>query len=689
MKRKCIVLGLFVLLGWVCPAQADGGKATSPAIMKEIVVVATREPEKIIRVPGNVTVITSDDIKQSSARDLTDLLKVESGLMVTNTSGSTPTGINVETRGFNNGGGNGGRTLVLIDGWKANQADSSNPDWALIPIGNIDRIEVIRGPATAVYGDSAMAGVINIITKKGAGKPTINFGVDVGSWQRFGEETTLQGSTNGLSYFLYGDHVDEDGYRDNSNFRAKNFEGKFTYELTSAIELNLKTSYHSDDRELPGALTQSDIDSVGRRGSVASGDERETDQYNIGVGADIVPDDFNKISILFHFNNNQRSSLTSIPGAGSNSLDDDEDDKNLTLRYTSNYSIFDKENKAIIGVDLYKENVDSKSNANFPDPFFPFIQRVKTNYERRILGVYFHDDFSILDKVTLGTGVRFDRAIFEFANKTEDLVSGLTSLTNGSKDFNRLSPKASITVFLTDKISSYLSYARSFRYPNRDELTGFFGLTPELKPEKGTNYEIGMKAHVGQIFKGGISFYYMKVEDEILFKAPNVGDFTFGQNENFDEVMHKGIEVSAETNVCPRTTLFGNYTFVNTEIKKGPFNGSQTPITPRHMGNIGSHIDLGHDLTFWNQVRFVGNRFLTNDLSNSINKLPGYGVWDTKLTYSHKTKRGVLTAFLGINNILDKEYEEFGGVGGFPFGSRVGFNPSPERSYIVGINLSL
>ena len=397
-------------------------------------VTATRYEEELFSVPANVTVITRKHIERSTATETTELLRSEVGIMVTNTSGSTATGITVEARGFNNGGGNGGRTLVLIDGRKANEADSSNPDWALIPLENIERIEIIRGPATAIYGDSAMAGVINIITKKGEGKPTIEIGADAGSWQRYDQKVSLQGSTQKFSYFLFGSHGEEEGYRDNSNYRSSDWTGKFSYRLTSEIELTLKAGYHKDDRELPGALTEDEIKTVGRRGSVANEDELNADQFNIGLGVDITPDEYSKFSILFYFNNNQSDSLLTIPSAGSNSIDDDEDDLSLSFGYTSSHAVLGRKNKAIIGVDLLKEEVDSKSFLDFP-PFF--IQRETTGYKKKLLGVYFHDEFFITDRVILGAGIRFDHANFNFSKETEDLVTITTSTQTGKKEFRQ------------------------------------------------------------------------------------------------------------------------------------------------------------------------------------------------------------------------------------------------------------
>ena len=656
--------------------------------LEEIVVVATREEEEIVRVPGNVTIITSEDIEKSTVNKITELLRKESGIMVTNTSGSTPTGITVETRGFNNGGGNGGRTLVLIDGWKANRADTNNPDWALIPVDNIERIEIIRGPASAVYGDSAMAGVINIITKGGSDEPAIEIGLDVGSWQRFGQKFILQGTSERFKYFFYGEHSDEDGYRDNSNYDASNLTGKFYYQLTPVIELNTKLALHNDDRELPGSLTSADIAAVGRQGSVVPGDILESDQFNFGLESIFIPDENNDFSIQFFFNNSERDSLSSYPGSGSTSINDDEEDYSLSLKYSSSRDFLGKRNKAVIGVDLLKEGVDTFSFSNYPDPFFPFIQRQKTKYERELIGAFIHDTFFLSDNIIFNAGVRYDRGDFEYNNTTEDL--SLSSVTNvqGGKKFSRYSPKAAITYMFNDDISSYLSYARTFRFPNRDELTGFFGFTPELNPEKGDNFELGVKTRIGSKFNGGVSLYHMKIEGEIIYWPPPSGAFSFGQNENIDEVIHEGIEVSIESTIFPKTDIFVSYTFVDTEIREDPFKGSELPITPRHMGTVGLTFNFYNGFTFWNQVRLVGERYLANDLSNSIDKLSRFGVWDLKLSYEYIGNMLNCSAFVSVNNVLNKEYSEYGGIGGFPFGSRLGYYPSPNRNWTAGLEIT-
>lgn len=691
MKKQLITL-LSLTIGLLTPSgslfakpEAEENSKKSTHTMKEIVVVATREEQEIMKIPGHVTVITEEKIKRSTAKDITQLLRTEAGMMVTNTSGSTHTGVFIEARGFNNGGGNGGRTLVVMDGQRMNQADTSNADWALIPLHNIKRIEIIRGPATAIYGDTAMAAVISITTKDGKGEPKVNVDADAGSWDRYGQRISLQGANERFSYFIYGDNMDEGGYRDNSKYQANNLSGKFSYQLNSRLELKGKLGYHDDSRELPGSLTADEIIALGRRASVASTDELNAEQFNTNLGLNYFHNDNHNLSLDLFYNNTKGDSLTTMPGSGSTTIEDKEEDYNFVLRYTCDQFLWGHNNKAILGIDYIKEEITSSSYSNFP-PWF--IQDSTTGYERDIIGIYLHDDFSITDKTILSFGMRYDHADLEYDNITRDYVAPNTTTQSGKKNFEQWNPKAALTHLINENVSAYVSYAKSFRFPNRDELTGFLGLTPELDPEKADNYELGLKVDLGDNIKGTVALYHMEVEDEILYAPPEIDTFGFGQNENFDEIRHRGLEISFESNLIPRTTLIGSYTYTETEIKTGTFSGSELPITPRHKGHIIAIIDLGKGFSLWNQARFVGKRYLANDLSNSFTRLPAFEVWDVKLTYQHDWKNVDLSIFAGVNNVLDEEYEEFGGVGGYQFGSRIGVNPSPERNFLGGITVS-
>jgi len=155
--------------------QADGdaeGDAAEDVVrpVGSVTVTATRAERDVLEVPGHVTVIEREQIDRSGVRSLPELLRRQSGIFVTNTT-TNPAGYSLDARGFNNGGGNGGNLLVQVDGRRVNEADLGVADWALIPLDMIESIEIVRGSSSAMYGDNAAGGVINIRTRPREGPP--------------------------------------------------------------------------------------------------------------------------------------------------------------------------------------------------------------------------------------------------------------------------------------------------------------------------------------------------------------------------------------------------------------------------------------------------------------------------------------------------------------------------------------
>jgi iron complex outermembrane receptor protein len=180
--------------------------------LEEVVVTATRAEEEIEKISSNVTVITREEIRKSTATTVQDLLRNEEGLIIRDLYG-TGTKSTVDMRGF----GRGINTTVLIDGKKVNNIDLSGVDWNLIPLENVERIEIVRGGGSVLYGDNAIAGVINIITKKGRKlKPEIELDARIESYSGNKEHFTVRGAAERLSYFLLLKRRETDGYRDNS-----------------------------------------------------------------------------------------------------------------------------------------------------------------------------------------------------------------------------------------------------------------------------------------------------------------------------------------------------------------------------------------------------------------------------------------------------------------------------------------
>ena len=144
--------------------------------------------------------------------------------------------VSVDIRGFGEQGALD--TLIMVDGRRVNEIDQSGVDWTQIPLDQIERIEIIRGGSGGVlYGDNAVSGVINIITKKGRGKPKFTFGTEIGSYDQNKERLSFSGAIQDFSYLLSGSFEGTHGYRNNSYYKATDFTSKFDYDLFPSLAL--------------------------------------------------------------------------------------------------------------------------------------------------------------------------------------------------------------------------------------------------------------------------------------------------------------------------------------------------------------------------------------------------------------------------------------------------------------------
>jgi iron complex outermembrane receptor protein len=194
MKR---IAGLIVFILVTVSTAAHAAADETTIMMEEIVVTATRDAEKIQRIPANVTVITAEDIEKTGADSIVDLLETLEGITFRSFSGN-PSQASIDLRGFGDYGF--ARTLVMLDGRRLNRPDMMSVNWLQIPVKNVERIEVVRGAGSVLYGDAAIAGLINVITKRGEGKPEVTTSVTAGSYGLHDEGFGISGSKERFSY---------------------------------------------------------------------------------------------------------------------------------------------------------------------------------------------------------------------------------------------------------------------------------------------------------------------------------------------------------------------------------------------------------------------------------------------------------------------------------------------------------
>ena len=680
------------------PADADQQPASVlPPVRQlgEVAVTATRSERDVLDTSGNVTVIDRQAIEKSGARDVPELLRRESGLFVINDIGN-PEGYRVEARGFNNGGGNGSALLVLMDGRRLNEADSSFIDWSLVHLDRVERIEIVRGPGSALYGDNAMGGVVQIFTRDGAGKPQATLSGRFGSYDEATGSLFAGGSEGSFTGSVYADGYTSDGYRKHSDFDSHMVTGNLRWTPTDVASLEVAGGYSADDRQRPGTLTLDEIDELGRSAAqpFTNNFDAAHERWVQGRGQ-LIPIEGVTLRLMPYWRSRRDS------GAFENGDPDpfqafdfgfgtDTTSWGGSAQAEVDRPVAGLRSRAIAGIDLLREEIDRNG-----DSFSSFCTpscNSDTSARREVWGGFAQEELSLLENLLLSAGVRYDSAHYAGRATSSDPFSG-TTVQNLQRWPSELSPRASLVWRFLPTTSAYASYSRGFRFPNFDEAIGFTGALFNLRPQRANSYEIGLKQR-SETLSANVAFYWMDVKDEIFFD-PLIVDPTFGfssaQNTNLERVRHRGIEVSTNWRPTHWLELYGSYTLDDTRIEKDPIThleGQRVPLEPLHRGTAGFYVFLPWFFEAGLNANIVGSRHTANGFGTGFSGLPTYYTLDLTVIWRRPLGPHLDMAVLfRIRNLTDQDYSEVAGAPTFGPGP-IGYNPAPGRNYEGGLTVS-
>jgi len=617
--------------------------------LEKIVVTPYRYGESLGDVPASVSVIDSDQIASSSASTTVGLLSDLSGIVVRDFTGNGSKAT-VDIRGF--GEQAGLNVLVLVNGRRVNEVDLSGVSWTQIPMDQIEKIEVLKGGfGSVLYGDNAVSGVINIITKKGGDKPiSVELTGEYGTYSMNKEGIGFGGTKNKLNYFFSYSNNATNGYRNNSYFKGTNFSTNLDYLLEPTnTNLRFTQGYSKSEYGLPGALSSSDLAKFNRRYSAYGDDHAKDTDYNFGLGFDQPTGDFGKFS--FDTSLRRRQTFTNFIGAngGENPI---VKSHIKTLGFNPKY-VFDKEvfslvNKAIIGMDFYRYDFNS-------DTFDISVVKQSDNYVRKVSkALYFQDELALTQKLTLTGGYRYEDIKYNFNYNDYSIPKAPWFIPPNSPVDSKISLKATAYnvgfTYKYDQGNIYINHSKGFRSPATDEYFVYGVFNPNLKQQDSKNYEIGMHHKVCEFLDLGISGYLMSLKNELYYNPA-----TFN-NENYDKTRHQGIEVEFSSRLPWRIKFSGNYTFDQAVFKEGEYKGKDIPMVPGHKFNLGLTHFLTDYLSGGVAFNYMSSRRFINDEANRWPSLKQAFTVDAKLTFEKNDYK----ISGGINNLFNEKFYEYG-----------------------------
>lgn len=611
-----------------------------------VYVSATRSETVQMPVATQIKVVTAKDIRVSGAKLLSEVLRTQAGIQLDDSDGSGARNVTASMRGL--AGAN--NVLVLVDGRKLNNPSLAGPALNTVSLKDVERIEIVHGSAGVLYGDQAVGGVINVITKRAAAGET-NGTISATTGTDNLEDYTAsvrQGFENGVSYSVSGQKRNADNYRDNNQNAYENILGNLRYDFTKGFVF-VEGQTIDDELNLAGRLLDSDV-AIDPRQAYSPNDynHQKTDLIRVGGGVNLSE----HWELLAEFAGRDEDTESYNP-YGSPTLSNMQV-KNITPRVVG--TLPTKHGNAII--TLGYDQVDSEYTV--PDWWVSIEQSVDAFYAQVV--------YPLTNKLSLTAGGRTSSVEdTNYSNNTrhdDDVTAGELGLSyqldNGWRVFGR--------------------YADGFRFANADE-NGF--VLPEvefLEVQTSSSYELGAEWRSERATVQW-SMFRMDLDNELMYDAviPNSNSYNkYGANVNLDSSRRQGLAVDGQLTLSNEISVRANYTYTQAELTSGSFSGNNVPAVAENSANVAIVFTPVESLTMYLDSSYTGSHYRTGDEFNGAAKTDAIVLFNLSAAWQYQA----FEVAGRIKNLTNERYAGFYGLS-----PSVGFYqyPQPERNYEASI----
>lgn len=663
-----------------------------------LTVTAPRFPDDARKLPASITVLSAEDIAKSAARTVPDLLAEQVGITLKDFFGNNASVTSVDMRGFGVTGGQ--NTLILLDGRRITDIDLSSVQWSSVPLSSIERIEILRGTGSVLYGDGASAGVINIVTRS-----PLQPGVRAEMYGRLGSYNTLESQFTGsvanerfgFNASVYG--FSSDGYRANNRNEQTNYTANMRWAGASST-IDLRLGIDRQHVRLPGARRVQpsiglDEYSTDRRGAQTPLDYASRDGARAGLTLGHRIGD-TELSLGIDYRDKDQRSYFDQAGFPVYRADE-LNVASLAPRARIPFQVGSTAHRLTIGMDLHRWRYDRRST-NLPENVGQPINRVHISQNNSAF--YLQDAIQLTAATGLTLGWRGERMKVSAGDVTDPTAPGFF--------FNTAAPQAAATQrqnaweiglkhAFSPSWSGFARAARSYRFVNVDEIyenDPFFNAQFQiLRPQHSVTHEIGSEWRRGPVSVRA-ALFHTDVTDEI-----HLDPFTTGVgNTNLPPSRRQGIELSGTWQTTSALRLTAGYAYTDAQFVQGvlpgsPFaigtnldiTGKKVPLVPQHKLNAGFSWDAAPKTRVSGSLAYLSGQFMDNDEPNNLgNKIPAYTVVDLKATRDF----GKVRIGIAVNNLFDEKYYNYAVRSAFT-PDRYAVYPLPGRTLGLSAEIKL
>ena len=590
--------------------RGSSDEAAAETETEEIVVTATRLPIPENESPASITVLETEELEQRQVRRVADALREVPGLSIVQTG--TPGQLtSLFTRGLRSQ-----HTQVLLDGIPLNQGLAGLFNFADLTLDNLDRIEVVRGPQSTLYGPRALAGVVQIFTRRGSGPPTGSFTVEGGSFETLRGSFAGQGSFGNVDYSVGLSGLTTENERPNNEYRNESGVANIGWSPNEKLRIGSLFTYSLSDAGNPNTIfTPRPIDNL------------LTERWLVGPRVDFKPVEWWDHQLIVSYDHERQVNDPSESFVGPT--------RALFKRFTLDY----------------QNNVRAASWLTLTSGLF--YSQIDAEQERPFISQDFGPLPTLLTDETEQTGAFVQASVTPFA--------GLNLVAGGRFDhFNQFGD-----VWTYRVAGSYLIAATDTRV-HSSIATGFspptpqdkiFGNNPDLEPERNRGFDIGVdQRFCEQRVQVGATYFHNRLSNVIGFNG-------LFETLNLGAARTQGLELEARVTPLPELTFTGSYTYLEAEKTDeqdiSQPEGARLPRRPRHEGYISASYLWFGKLRTTAAAKFVSAREEIN-FGGPNTDIEDYAFVNIAAEYEVNKN---LSVFGRIENLTDEEYSE---VFGFP-----------------------
>lgn len=642
MKRffmAALLLSMFGATG--TEANSKSGTVDNPKqIPDSIVITSNRFPTPIEKDASSVTIITEEEIEKNSTVMVSELLKQVAGIDVVR-SGGLGTQTSVFMRGTNSN-----HTLVLIDGVEMNNPSSPTTsfDFGSLNVSNIQRIEILRGPQSVLYGSDAVGGVIQIFTKRGFGNLRADIISEAGAYKTYTESINLSGSHAKSDYSLFVSRKDSDGFStirkdaggiEKDGFESTDIIANVGIQLVKNYELTFNGRMSNADADIDqsyGVLDDPNYTSENKMKSFMLRFKNHNSNYKY-----FQPD----LSVSL-FNQDIKTINKEDDAHVGESSEFNSNGKRLKVSASNFMNVYNNIN-SIIGVEYENETFNSDYNsASLWGGYADTVNKVSAS----TFSLYGLDDWNVNDRFSVSGGVRYD--------DHEDFGSQFTYRFTSLYRFK--------SVGLTVKGT----YGTAFKAPSLYQLNHVLYGNPDLQPEENKGWELGFeKNSPDNILQFGAAYFSNDIDNLIGF------DEMFRSN-NIAKATSKGIEAFAQI-LFKKSSVRIDFTYTDVKDKT---NNSKILRRPKEKISFQLNHQFSDMVKANILIRTIGDRFDRDFRPYPFEDvvLAGYTVVDLSASYQVMQDIKVTGR---VDNLFDEDYQDV-----------LRYN-TPNRSGYIGVKLSL